>query len=85
MKAKAHIQLPIQSENQLKSLLQALAPEVKRPVGVRAKATIRAEAKTLFLTVKAEDTVALRAALNTYLRWINSALNVLKIVDQTTQ
>ena len=35
----------------------------------------------LLLTVEAEDTVALRATLNAYLRWINSAVNVMCTVD----
>jgi tRNA threonylcarbamoyladenosine modification (KEOPS) complex Pcc1 subunit len=36
----------------------------------------------LVLAVEAEDTVALRSTLNAYLRWINSAMNVIHVVDQ---
>jgi tRNA threonylcarbamoyladenosine modification (KEOPS) complex Pcc1 subunit len=33
------------------------------------------------LTVEASDTVALRAALNAYLRWINSTVTVLETLE----
>jgi tRNA threonylcarbamoyladenosine modification (KEOPS) complex Pcc1 subunit len=36
----------------------------------------------LVLKVEARDTVALRAALNAYLRWINSTLNVLEVLEK---
>ncbi|MCW4011094.1 MAG: KEOPS complex subunit Pcc1 [Candidatus Bathyarchaeota archaeon] len=80
MNAKASVRLPFQSHKQLRSLLDALTPEVKRQVGVRSRVSLNAEAQTLVLEVEAEDTVALRAALNTYLRWINSTINVLESV-----
>jgi len=34
------------------------------------------------LKVEARDTVALRAALNAYLRWINSMVNVLEVLEK---
>jgi tRNA threonylcarbamoyladenosine modification (KEOPS) complex Pcc1 subunit len=36
----------------------------------------------LILKIEAKDTVALRAALNAYLRWINSMLNVFQILER---
>jgi tRNA threonylcarbamoyladenosine modification (KEOPS) complex Pcc1 subunit len=35
------------------------------------------------MTVEAEDTIALRSTLNAYLRWINSAVNVINLVEQS--
>ncbi len=80
MNATAVIHLPFESEKQLKALLDALTPEVHRQIGVRSKTKVVAEAQTLVLEVEAEDTVALRAALNAYLRWINSMVNVLDAI-----
>jgi tRNA threonylcarbamoyladenosine modification (KEOPS) complex Pcc1 subunit len=37
----------------------------------------------LLLTVEAKDTVALRATLNAYMRWINSTINVIDVVKKT--
>ena len=81
MKAKAAVRLPFRSEKQQAALLAALTPEVSRQIGVRSKVKLETNGQFLVLNVDAEDTVALRAALNAYLRWINSTVNVLESVD----
>lgn len=83
MKAKATVRLPFQSENQLTAIVDALTPEIQRQMGLRSKATLATEEKVLVLTVEAEDTVALRAALNAYLRWISSTTNVLETLNKS--
>ncbi len=82
MKAKATVRLPFPSEKQLAALVAALTPEVSRQIGVRSNVTVKTDALFLVVDVEAEDTVALRAALNSYLRWINSMINVLDAVAQ---
>ena len=82
MKAKAAVRLPFHSEKQLTALVNALTPEVNRQIGTRSKATLAIDGQFLVLAVEAEDTVALRAALNAYLRWIKSMTNVLETVEQ---
>ena len=82
MKAKATVGLLFHSEKQLKSLQDALTPEINRQVGVRSKAELKADGLVLVLDVEADDTGALRAALNAYLRWINSAMNVIEAVER---
>jgi tRNA threonylcarbamoyladenosine modification (KEOPS) complex Pcc1 subunit len=84
MKAKASVRLRFSSEKQLTTLLDALAPEANRPVTTRAKAVLEREGSFLVLKVEAKDTVALRAALNAYLRWIGSAVKVLEAVDHAS-
>ena len=65
------------------SLLEALAPETNRPVNVRAKVVLEREGDFVVLKVEARDTIALRAALNAYLRWIGSTVKVLKVIEHT--
>ena len=84
MKAKATIRLRLSSEKQLTTLLDALTPEANRPVNLRAEATLERDGNFLVLKVEAKDTVALRAALNAYLRWISSAIKVLEAVDHAS-
>jgi tRNA threonylcarbamoyladenosine modification (KEOPS) complex Pcc1 subunit len=84
MKAKASVRLQFSSEKQLTTLLEALAPEANRPVTTRAKAVLEREGDFLVLKVEAKDTVALRAALNAYLRWIGSAAKVLEVVEHAS-
>jgi KEOPS complex subunit Pcc1 len=80
--AKAVVHLPLQSQKQLNAVIDALKPEIQRQIGIRSKTAISNDELTLVLAVEAEDTVALRAALNSYLRWINAELNVLETVDK---
>ena len=80
-KAKATVRLKFSSQKQLTTLLCALAPETKSTVTRRANVKLEKDELFLVLTVEAEDTVALRATLNTYLRWIGSAVNVMHMVE----
>ena len=81
MTANATVRLRCSSEKQLTTLLDTLSPEVEKPVGTRANAVLEREGSFLVLKVEAKDTVALRAALNAYLRWISSTVNVLEVVE----
>jgi tRNA threonylcarbamoyladenosine modification (KEOPS) complex Pcc1 subunit len=81
--AKAFVCLKFDSQKQLSTLLEALTPETKAKVTKRANVLLESEGLFLVLTVEANDTVALRATLNAYLRWINSMINVLQVVEDT--
>jgi tRNA threonylcarbamoyladenosine modification (KEOPS) complex Pcc1 subunit len=82
METKAIVRLRFSSEKHLTTLFKALAPEAYAPPTRRAKTILEKEGKFLILKVEAKDTVALRATLNAYLRWIGSTVNVLKIIEQ---
>lgn len=84
MKAKATVRLRLSSEKQITTILDALAPEANRPVNIRAKATLERDGDFAVLTVESKDTVALRAALNAYLRWIGSTVKVLETVEKAS-
>ena len=81
MKARATVRLQFSSEKHLTTLLEALAPEANAPVTRRAKAILEKEGTFLLLKVEAADTVALRATLNAYLRWIGSTVKVLEVIE----
>jgi len=81
IRAKANVRLKFASDKQLSTLLNALMPEANAPVTRRATVKLEKDGLFLMLTVEAEDTVALRATLNAYLRWINSAINVIDVVE----
>ena len=82
MKAKATVRLRLKTEKQVTALVNALTPEVTRQVGIRSHVTLATEGLSLVLNFEAEDTVALRAALNAYLRWTNSMMNVLDVAAE---
>ena len=56
-------------------VLAALAPETKGSLA-RTKVNLLATSEGIDLRIDAEDISALRAALNSYLRWIDLAIKI---------
>jgi len=81
LKAKAIVRLKFPSRKHLETFAKALEPEVKKPATSRSEADIEKKEKSLILRIEARDTVALRATLNAYLRWINSIMNVFEVLE----
>ena len=84
MKTQATVKIKVHSNQQLVSLLEALRPEIKK-FSHRSKVDLDREGLKIVVRVESKDTTALRATLNTYLRWINStidSLEVLKSMDR---
>ena len=77
MKATAIVRQKFPSEKRLEIVFKALKPEVDKPATMRSRAKLEKGDNFLVLKVEAGDTVALRAALNAYLRWINSMIRLL--------
>jgi KEOPS complex subunit Pcc1 len=84
MKAKAEIRLKFPSEKHLKTVSNALLPEVSKPVAGRAKAALECNGNFMVLKVEADDTGALRSTLNTYLRWLSSTVNVVEVLEHSS-
>lgn len=82
MKAQALIRLNFSSKKQLKVVLKALKPETKTPSTHRSKVHIRSEGYNLTLNFRARDTSALRATINSYLRLVNMAINIQKLIEE---
>jgi KEOPS complex subunit Pcc1 len=80
VKTKATIYLKFPSEKQLGIVLHSLKPEAERPATARSRTRLKKENRSLILSVEATDTIALRASLNAYLRWINSILDVFDVL-----
>jgi KEOPS complex subunit Pcc1 len=80
MSAKAVIRLKCLSKRHLETVFRALKPEVMKTATVRSRTKMEKDGIFLVLKVEAKDTVALRATLNAYLRWINSILSVLELL-----
>jgi len=70
MKKNAVISIQLPSRELLDILLQALLPETKKPATSRSKVVVEGGDKKLTIRIEAQDTSALRATLNSYLRWV---------------
>lgn len=82
MKASAKIVLSFPRGRRLRIVHGALRPELSRPVSVRSKVRLAREGTRLVFRVEAEDTVALRATVNAYLRWTSSLIGILDVLDR---
>ena len=72
------------SEKHLTTVIDALAPEAQSPISKRTKAVLKRTDNFLVLNVEAKDIIALRAALNAYIRWLGSTLKILEVVEQAS-
>lgn len=81
MKAKAVLRLKFPSKRSLKIVYKALMPEVEKPTTTRSRASLKIDGDFLVLSVEAKDTVALRATLNAYLRWISACTTLLQTLE----
>jgi len=67
------------SEKEAKIIYETLKPEIKNNIP-KTKINSYIEKNRIFLEINAEDVSSLRAACNSYLRWIDTALKVEKIL-----
>jgi len=67
------------SEEEAKIVAESLSPEIKHKIP-KTDVEVSLSKKKFSLTIEAKDISSLRAACNSYLRWINTALNVKKTV-----
>ncbi len=81
--ARAEIAVELVSRRHALAIYQALAPETKHSIGPRSKITIRLRGKSLQLTASAKDISALRAAINSYLRWVTGSADLIRIADES--
>jgi KEOPS complex subunit Pcc1 len=81
--ATARVVVPVPDERSLRVVLQALRPEVSARVTPRSRVSLAERDGAILLIVKAKDTVALRASVNSYLRWIRAVLRVLRVLENS--
>ena len=66
----AVLEFTFRSPKEARAVHQALMPEEALPASTRCMVWIRRRKNVLCLRVKAKDTAALRAALNSFIRWM---------------
>jgi len=77
----ADAEIRIKATEKLVNILGgALIPEAERPSSARSSVTMEIEGQMLIIQVRASDIAALRAALNSYLRWAGAVIDVVERV-----
>ena len=64
----------------LDAIKTALVPEAESPSSERSKTEVRILGNTLVIKTVASDTTALRASLNSYLRWVQGIQGIVDIL-----
>ncbi|KYH42531.1 MAG: hypothetical protein AYL33_002230 [Candidatus Bathyarchaeota archaeon B63] len=77
----ASLRLEFPTEREARILSDALRPETRSPATPRSRVMIEREESSLTLRFEANDTTALRAALNSYLSWLHMLRSVLNTLD----
>lgn len=77
-KASAYLELFFPGTKVANVVFASLKPEEHLPEAVKCRAKIAKRKNVLCLEVEAEDTAALRAALNSFLRWVSVARDMMK-------
>jgi tRNA threonylcarbamoyladenosine modification (KEOPS) complex Pcc1 subunit len=60
-------------------IAQSLSPEIQHKIP-KSNVTFSVHEKTLEVTIKSDDISSLRAACNSYLRWIQTAFAVKELI-----
>jgi tRNA threonylcarbamoyladenosine modification (KEOPS) complex Pcc1 subunit len=76
---KASFIFVFDSEKEAKIVAESLNPEIKHKIP-KTEIEVSCMGKTFSLEIEATDVSSLRAACNSYLRWINTAIAVKKTV-----
>jgi len=67
------------STEEARVVTKSLNPEIKNKIP-NTNVTISTLEKTFYLDIRAKNVNSMRAACNSYLRWINTALDVNKTI-----
>ena len=76
--AEIHVMVP---EEVVEAVLDALNPEVESPSSERSSTYVRRGVDGIVISTEASDTTAMRAAVNSYLRWVQGILDMLSKIE----
>ena len=78
--AEIRIELALPSLRLAETVYESLLPETAQPSGFRSQVSVKRRGRTLELHILADDVVALRAASNTFLRFVAVAVKTVNVV-----
>jgi KEOPS complex subunit Pcc1 len=79
--AEIIIQIGFPSSRIADTIYNSLLPETRQSPGYRSRTLVDRRDKVLRLRIRADDIVALRAASNTFLRFVSVAMKTLNVVS----
>ena len=79
MKKKASFKFYFDSSTEAEIVATSLSPELKQKIP-KTNVEITHSDNALLLNIQSNDVSSLRAACNSYLRWINTAISIKELV-----
>ncbi len=76
LKASAEIRVAV-PDDMVGAVLDALGPEIESPSSERSITDVRRTVDGILIITEASDTTAMRAAVNSYLHWVQGILDML--------
>ena len=70
--AEAKFRLDLNSKDLAQVVFKALKPEVESQPSPRVVVDLKLDGRFIIIELKADSTAALRAAVNSYLRWVSA-------------
>lgn len=71
--------LEMDTPEEARIIFNSIKPEIDFEQNERSKTDIRLDSNEIFINIESRDVVSLRASINSYVRWINLSLKILKI------
>jgi len=79
-RAEAEILLEA-SQDRVRILIDSIRPEAETPASIRSDVTLEPLGGGVLIRISSDDSVGLRAAVNSYLRWAQGVIDVLEKVE----
>jgi tRNA threonylcarbamoyladenosine modification (KEOPS) complex Pcc1 subunit len=76
VKASAEIRVDV-PDGMVEAVLDALSPEMESPSSERSSTDVRRTVDGILIATEASDTTAMRAAVNSYLHWVQGIMDML--------
>ena len=67
------------SRDEAEIIYNSISPEIEYEDNDRSKAIISLKDNSIVISIRSNDIVSLRASINSYIRWINLSIKILKI------
>ena len=78
--AEIALEISLPSSRVAETVYTSLMPETTQPSGFRSRVSVRQKGRSLELRILGDDIVALRAASNTFLRFVAVAVKTVNVV-----
>ncbi len=77
-----YAEVSIQLSSEVAAIVEeSLIPEVEHPISQRSNVEVEARKGKLVISMEVSDVTALRAAFNSYIRWVGAIMNVVDSVS----